>query len=218
MNFQQSGGFSGLFAYAVSFANGRLAGWQVLFILEGLLTIALGAAVYFILPDWPHVSSARWFCSNRPGTGDLTFYEPLLLSQTSKWMSPLEQEYVVAHLHRNAPKKTSKTWSTPEIVAMFADPTFWLFSLFWACEFGLTHPPDRAWHELMKNRRYRLRCRSMGHLDGPPFRGEGPRNHRLGWNTTPPDPSRRNRSGDVPHLGIPHSEAQNFSFRGNLGQ
>ncbi|KWU42302.1 MFS general substrate transporter [Rhodotorula sp. JG-1b] len=101
-----SGGFSGLFAYAVSFANGRLAGWQVLFILEGLLTIALGAAVYFILPDWPH---------------------------TSKWMSPLEQEYVVAHLHRNAPKKTSKTWSTPEIVAMFADPTFWLFSLFWAC-------------------------------------------------------------------------------------
>lgn len=56
VNFQQSGGFSGLFAYAVSFANGRLAGWQVLFILEGLLTIALGAAVYFILPDWPHVS------------------------------------------------------------------------------------------------------------------------------------------------------------------
>lgn len=57
---QQSGGFSGLFAYAVSFANGRLAGWQVLFILEGLLTVALGAAVYFILPDWPHVSSSLW--------------------------------------------------------------------------------------------------------------------------------------------------------------
>jgi hypothetical protein len=74
----------------------------------------------------------------------LTLREPLLLSQTSKWMSPLEQEYVVAHLHRNAPKKTSKTWSTPEIVAMFADPTFWLFSLFWACESGLSHPPKRA--------------------------------------------------------------------------
>lgn len=66
-----------------------------------------------------------------------------MLSQTSKWMSPLEQEYVVAHLHRNAPKKTSKTWDTPEIVAMFADPTFWLFSLFWACEFGLSHSPRR---------------------------------------------------------------------------
>ena len=61
--FQQSGGFSGLFAYAVSFANGRLAGWQVLFILEGILTIVLGAAVYFILPDWPHVSLSPSFRS-----------------------------------------------------------------------------------------------------------------------------------------------------------
>lgn len=55
----QSGGFSGLFAYAVSFANGRLAGWQVLFILEGLLTIALGIALYYILPAWPQVSCSR---------------------------------------------------------------------------------------------------------------------------------------------------------------
>lgn len=56
------------------------------------------------------------------------------LVQTSKWMTPLEQEYVIAHLHRDAPKTTDNTWSTKEITAMFADPTFWLFSLFWACE------------------------------------------------------------------------------------
>ncbi|GAA6004413.1 uncharacterized protein JCM10292_007055 [Rhodotorula paludigena] len=102
-----SGGFSGLFAYAVSFADGAtLYGWQVLFIVEGLLTVTLGIGMYFILPDWP---------------------------STSKWLSPLEQEYIVAHRHRNAPKTTDKTWVTSEILLMFADPTFWFFSLFWAC-------------------------------------------------------------------------------------
>ncbi|GJN93320.1 hypothetical protein Rhopal_006367-T1 [Rhodotorula paludigena] len=42
-------------------------------------------------------------------------------------------EYIVAHRHRNAPKTTDKTWVTSEILLMFADPTFWFFSLFWAC-------------------------------------------------------------------------------------
>lgn len=50
------GAVSGLFAYAVSFADGAtLYGWQVLFIVEGLLTVTLGIGMYFILPDWPSV-------------------------------------------------------------------------------------------------------------------------------------------------------------------
>ncbi|GAA6046681.1 hypothetical protein JCM3770_003114 [Rhodotorula araucariae] len=103
-----SGGFSGLFAYAVSFADNanKLYGWQVLFILEGLVTVAIGVAVFFVLPDFP---------------------------ETSKWLSPLEQEYVVSLLHRNAPKKSDKTWDSKQILAMFADPTFYCFSLWWAC-------------------------------------------------------------------------------------
>lgn len=78
-----SGGFSGLFAYAVSFANSStIYGWQVLFILEGLVTVTLGIGMWFLLPDWP---------------------------STSKWLTPLEQEFVVHHLHRDAPKLTSQS-------------------------------------------------------------------------------------------------------------
>ena len=77
-----SGGFSGIFAYAVSFANNsKIYGWQVLFILEGLITMALGIGMWFLLPDWP---------------------------STSKWLTPLEQEYIVWHLHKDAPKLTSE--------------------------------------------------------------------------------------------------------------
>ena len=52
-----SGGFSGLFAYGVSFADGVLHGWQWLFIIEGLVTVLLGVGMYWILPDWPSVST-----------------------------------------------------------------------------------------------------------------------------------------------------------------
>ncbi|KAK3635780.1 hypothetical protein LTR22_019060 [Elasticomyces elasticus] len=100
-----SGGFSGLFAYAVSFTDGKLYGWQWLFIIEGLLTFFLGIGLYFLLPNWP---------------------------STSKWLTPLEAEYVDHHIHWNAPKKDGKTWDSKEIKRMFADPTMWLFSAFWA--------------------------------------------------------------------------------------
>lgn len=63
--------------------------------------------MFVILPDWP---------------------------STSKWLSPLEQEYVVHHLHKDAPKQTAKTWDAQQIKRMFSDPTFYFFSLFWACE------------------------------------------------------------------------------------
>ncbi|GAA5856235.1 hypothetical protein JCM9279_006693 [Rhodotorula babjevae] len=103
-----SGGFSGLFAYAVSFADSsaRLYGWQVLFILEGLVTILLGVGMWFLLPNFP---------------------------QTVKWLSPLEQDYILSHLHRDAPKMTDQTFDGKQMLRMFADPTFFFFSLFWAC-------------------------------------------------------------------------------------
>ncbi|GAA5962166.1 hypothetical protein JCM3765_003882 [Sporobolomyces pararoseus] len=101
-----SGGFSGIFAYAVSFANNsKIYGWQVLFILEGLLTLALGVGMWFLLPDWP---------------------------STSKWLTPLEQDYIVWHLHKDAPKLTNKNFAWSECKRMLLDPTFYTFTLFWA--------------------------------------------------------------------------------------
>ncbi|RTE68843.1 hypothetical protein BHE90_016779 [Fusarium euwallaceae] len=50
-----SGAFSGLLAYGIQHMNGiaNLRGWQWIFILEGILTVLVAFALYFILPDGP---------------------------------------------------------------------------------------------------------------------------------------------------------------------
>lgn len=49
------GGFSSLFAYALTLLNGKrgLAGWQWIFIIEGIITIVLGVLTFFFVPDFP---------------------------------------------------------------------------------------------------------------------------------------------------------------------
>lgn len=48
-----SGIFSGILAFAFDTVSGSrgLSGWQWLFLVEGLLTLVLGVAVKFLLPD-----------------------------------------------------------------------------------------------------------------------------------------------------------------------
>ncbi|KAJ7723568.1 MFS general substrate transporter [Mycena metata] len=50
-----AGAFSGLLAYGISFMNGTggLQSWSWIFILEGLATIVVGIAAFFILVDFP---------------------------------------------------------------------------------------------------------------------------------------------------------------------
>jgi sugar phosphate permease len=50
-----AGAFSGLLAYLIAKMNGvgGLAGWQWIFILEGLLTVVVAIASFFILHDFP---------------------------------------------------------------------------------------------------------------------------------------------------------------------
>jgi MFS family permease len=53
-----SGAFSGLLAYGISFMDGigGRAGWQWIFILEGLVPISVSFVLYFILPDSPETA------------------------------------------------------------------------------------------------------------------------------------------------------------------
>ncbi|KAI0535320.1 major facilitator superfamily transporter [Xylaria digitata] len=53
------GAFSGLLAYAIAKLNGvgGLEGWRWIFILEGLLTVVMGVACFFLLVDSPALSS-----------------------------------------------------------------------------------------------------------------------------------------------------------------
>ncbi|KAK4051224.1 hypothetical protein OIV83_003046 [Microbotryomycetes sp. JL201] len=55
-----AGAFSGLLAYGIGFMNGvgGYSGWRWIFILEGLLTILVGAVSYFTLVDRPQ--TAKW--------------------------------------------------------------------------------------------------------------------------------------------------------------
>lgn len=54
-----SGAFSGLLAYAIEKLNGRagLSGWQWIFLIEGLIPVALALVIWKILPDSPETAS-----------------------------------------------------------------------------------------------------------------------------------------------------------------
>ena len=54
-----AGAFSGLLAYAIAKMDGigGLAGWKWIFILEGMLTVAVAVAAFFILYDFPDTAS-----------------------------------------------------------------------------------------------------------------------------------------------------------------
>jgi sugar phosphate permease len=49
---------SGVLAYAFDTVSGRggLSGWQYMFLIEGLVTIVFGVALWFILPDCKFLS------------------------------------------------------------------------------------------------------------------------------------------------------------------
>ncbi|KAG2342085.1 MFS general substrate transporter [Suillus weaverae] len=51
-----AGAFGGIFAYCIGLMNGvgGRRGWQWIFILEGILTVAVSLIAYFIVPTWSH--------------------------------------------------------------------------------------------------------------------------------------------------------------------
>lgn len=78
-----SGAFSGLLAYGIQQLDGRsgLSGWQWIFLIEGLVTVALSLVIWKILPDSPETASfltqaERNFLVQRlasdPGSGSAT--------------------------------------------------------------------------------------------------------------------------------------------------
>lgn len=53
-----AGAFSGLLAYGIQKLDGRsgLAGWQWIFLIEGLIPVALSLVIWKILPDSPETA------------------------------------------------------------------------------------------------------------------------------------------------------------------
>ncbi|KAL4931029.1 major facilitator superfamily domain-containing protein [Aspergillus undulatus] len=71
-----AGAFSGIMAYGFAKMDGigGLEGWRWIFIMEGLITVVMGAAAPFILPDSPRAKT------------------------TKRWMDESEAEYILARL------------------------------------------------------------------------------------------------------------------------
>lgn len=108
-SFNGSFGVIGAFlAYGLSRADhtGKLAipGWQVIFILLGAITIALGIAVTLFMPNSP---------------------------STARFLSEREREVAVERLRLNH-QSTSKEFSRSQMMEAFTDPMTWLYALFTA--------------------------------------------------------------------------------------
>ncbi|KAK9416442.1 putative Major facilitator superfamily (MFS) profile domain-containing protein [Seiridium unicorne] len=102
-----SGIFSGILAYAFDHASGAggLSGWQWLMLTEAILTLVVGVAIWFLLPDFP---------------------------ETAKWLSEKEKAFIQARLPPNAPRAREQHFDWREIVASLKDIRLWLFTLIWA--------------------------------------------------------------------------------------
>ncbi|KAM0717210.1 hypothetical protein Q7P37_007062 [Cladosporium fusiforme] len=98
--------FSGLLAAAIVNMDGiaGLGGWRWIFILEGIVTVVVGAALYWILPDSP---------------------------QSASWLEPWEQQYLIRRLAADSGTKggrvqTSESFQWRYITAALTDWRIWL--------------------------------------------------------------------------------------------
>ncbi|GAA5893181.1 hypothetical protein JCM8208_004367 [Rhodotorula glutinis] len=103
-----AGAASGFLSWAISFANSPpMYGWRLLFIIEGVIPLVLGVATFWVLPDFP---------------------------STSKWLTSSEVEHLSLHLHKFAPHETAKVFDRRQSLAIFQDPTYYLFTLVWVLQ------------------------------------------------------------------------------------
>jgi len=98
--------FSGLLAAAIVNMDGLagLSGWRWIFILEGIVTVVVGATLYWILPDSP---------------------------QTASWLEPWEQQYLINRLAQDSGTKGGKVQTAEKfqrryITAALTDWKIWL--------------------------------------------------------------------------------------------
>ncbi|KAF2446407.1 MFS general substrate transporter [Karstenula rhodostoma CBS 690.94] len=81
------------------------SGWQWIFLVEGIITIAFGIAMYWIFPDFP---------------------------PQAKWLTEKEKAFIQARLPGNAPQAAEMNFNWREIVDSLKDIRLWLFTLIWA--------------------------------------------------------------------------------------
>ncbi|CAH2354540.1 allantoate permease [[Candida] railenensis] len=101
-----SGAVSGILAYGISYLDQKagLAGWQWLFILEGLPTVLLGIFTFFFLPNF---------------------------IEDAKFLTDDEKELLKSNLPESAPTKGEKDFNWSQIKDLLKVPTFYTYTLIW---------------------------------------------------------------------------------------
>lgn len=105
------GSISALLAYGIFHLDGRhgWAGWRYLFLIEGLITLAMGVAAFFFMPPSIVQTRAKW----RP----------------NGWFTPHEEKIMVNRVLRDDPTKgdmNNRTALTPKLIfKSVMDYTMW---------------------------------------------------------------------------------------------
>jgi MFS family permease len=96
-----AGAFSGLLAYAIAHLDGvaGYGGWRWIFILEGLATVVIAFASYWLVPDWP---------------------------ETAKFYSEEERAFWIRRLALDNEDTCMSTWDKTTARRVFTDPKIYL--------------------------------------------------------------------------------------------
>jgi len=102
------GGFSSIFAYGLTFLMGKggLAGWAWIFIIEGAITVALGAITFLFVPDFP---------------------------DRNKFLTPEQTQLVLARVEADRGDSIPDTMSLSKVLQHLGDWTIWAYALMFMC-------------------------------------------------------------------------------------
>ncbi|KAF5354929.1 hypothetical protein D9756_005403 [Leucocoprinus leucothites] len=102
------GGFSSIFAYALTLlkGKGRLAGWEWIFIIEGLITIALGILTFLFVPDFP---------------------------DKNRFLSEAQTKMILDRVERDRGDAVPDAITLQKILSHLSDWTLWAYALLFMC-------------------------------------------------------------------------------------
>ena len=92
----------GVVSYGFQGVDTRLAGWRVMFITLGAVTVAIGLTVFFFLPDTP---------------------------MKARWLSDMEKTALLKHVSTNNTGIQNRKFKPRQILEALMDPQMWLLLL-----------------------------------------------------------------------------------------
>ncbi|XXH02466.1 hypothetical protein Hte_008842 [Hypoxylon texense] len=97
-----AGAFTGLLSYGVFQIHSSLKGWQILFLIEGAMTLIWGVVSFWIIPS---------------------------TISDCKWLTPEEKAAALARLRRDSTAEVNATYNLRTGLVTLLDPKMWAFML-----------------------------------------------------------------------------------------